>query len=77
MAANIDIKMDVTLEETLQGILNKINDSLDLINGDLNDDEDDKNGPPHDIRVARLINELSQSYAYLSKNVSSQKNNTL
>ena len=74
---DIDIKMEMTVEETLQGILNKINDSLDLINGDVDTDDDKRDGPPHDIRVARVINELSQSYAFLAKNAQSQKNNTL
>lgn len=64
-----NIKTELTAEETMQNILNKINDSLESITGDVcNKDDDDRNGPPHDLRVARVINELSQSYAYLAKN---------
>lgn len=64
-----NIKTESTAEETMQNILNKINDSLELITGDVCDKDDDgRDGPPHDLRVARVINELSQSYAYLAKN---------
>lgn len=74
---DIDIKMELSVEETLQGILNKINDSLDSINSDFDNEDEDQDGPPHNLRVARVVNELSQSYAFLSKNAHSQKNNTL
>jgi hypothetical protein len=74
---DIDIKMELSVEETLQGILNKINDSLDSINSDFDDKDEDRDGPPHNLRVARVVNELSQSYAFLSKNAYSQKNNNL
>ena len=76
MSKDIDIKMEMTVEETMQGILNKINDSLELINGQVNNEEGSRGEPPHDLRVARVINELSQSYAFLSKNACSQKNIT-
>lgn len=74
MSKDIDIKMEMTVEETMQGILNKINDSLELINGQVSSENGE---PPHDLRVARVINELSQSYTFLAKNANSQKNNTL
>lgn len=63
-----NIKTELTAEETMQNILNKINDSLESITGDVRDKDDYRDGPPHDLRVARVINELSQSYAYLAKN---------
>lgn len=74
---DIDIKMDLSVEETLQGILNKINESLDLMNEDYDDENSSSDKPPHNFRIARVVNELSQSYAYLSKNTNSQKNTNL
>ena len=67
----MDIEIKLTVQDTMQRILDKINDELDAINGSL-DAEDD--APPKDLRIARVVNELSQSYAFLSKNSSSQKN---
>lgn len=69
----IDINTELTVQDTMQRILNKIDDELDLITGNLEKGED-KDAPPMDIRAARVINELCQSYAYLSKNTGSQKN---
>lgn len=74
MNKDINIKMEMSVEETLQNILNKINDSLELIKGDMNNEEGHHGEPPHDLKVARVINELSQSYAFLSRNAYSQKN---
>lgn len=70
----MDVEMELTVQDTMQRILNKINEELDAINGSLDTDGD---APPKDLRIARVVNELSQSYAFLNKNVSSQKNTTL
>lgn len=79
MAVNVDINMEYTVEETQQRILNRINEALNNISTDGAglETDDDKNGPPKDIRVARLINELALSYRYLSLSEPSQKNNNL
>jgi hypothetical protein len=55
------------------------NEALDNISTDRTGlvTEDDKDGPPKDIRAARLINELALSYRYLSLSEPSQKNNNL
>ena len=67
----MDIEMKLTTQDTMQRILDKINDELDAINGNLDADGD---APPKDLRIARVVNELSQSYAFLAKNECSQKN---
>lgn len=79
MAINVDINVEYTVEETQQRILNRINEALNNISTDGTglEADDDKNGPPKDIRVARLINELALSYRYLSLSEPSQKNNNL
>lgn len=77
MAVNVDINTEYTVKETQQKILNRINEALDniSIDGAGLETDDDKNGPPKDIRAARLINELALSYRYLSLSEPSQKNN--
>jgi len=70
----MDIEMKLTVQDTMQRILDKINDELDAINGSLDSEGD---APPKDLRIARVVNELSQSYAFLSKNSGSQKNNII
>lgn len=79
MSVNVDIKTEYTVEETQQRILNRINEALDNISTDGTglDADEDKNGPPKDIRAARLINELALSYRYLQLSEQSQKNNNL
>ena len=79
MAVNVDINTEYTVEETQQRILNRINEALDHIStdGDGLDADDNENGPPKDIRAARLINELALSYRYLQLSESSQKNSNL
>lgn len=79
MAVNVDINTEYTVEETQQRILNRINEALDNISTDGTglDADDDKNGPPKDIRAARLINELALSYRYLQLSDPSQKNSNL
>ena len=79
MAINVDINVEYTVEETQQRILNRINEALNNISTDGTGlvTEDDKDGPPKDIRAARLINELALSYRYLSLSEPSQKNNNL
>lgn len=79
MAINVDIKTEYTVEETQQRILNRINEALDniSIDGTGLESDYDKDGPPKDIRAARLINELALSYRYLSLSEPSQKNNNL
>lgn len=69
----MDVEMELTVQDTMQRILNKINDELDSINGSFDADGD---APPKDLRIARVVNELSQSYAFLAKNNDSQKNNS-
>lgn len=68
---NIDIKTEFTVQETQQRILTRINEALDNISTDgsgLDDSDDRRDGPPKDIRAARLINELALSYRYLTFN---------
>ena len=67
MAVNVDINTEYTVEETQQRILNRINEALDHIStdGDGLEEDGERNGPPKDIRAARLINELALSYRYL------------
>lgn len=70
----MDVEMELTVQDTMQRILNKINDELDAINGSLDSEGD---APPKDLRIARVVNELSQSYLYLSRKAPSQKNDTV
>lgn len=56
----MDIKMELTVHDTLQRILNKINDELDVI-GNRNSDLDD------DLVASRAIEELSRAYDLLTR----------